>query len=135
MYRYQPRGYYTRSSTAGSSSYRADANRVSQGHHHTQVQHDRRAYHLNYSTPSQPYQHRPSDYQNVRQLDEQEPQNRTGRLQLQRYQEAHPKADSHCQICSFTQPYPAPQKPVSHSHFRSISNKIKGADRSGGDRI
>ena len=124
MYRYGPRGNHARSRSARSSSYWPGTSSVGHGHHHLHDLHGRRAHHLNYGSQPQPCQHRSTDYRNVTKLDDQsasqEPRSRTVRLQYQRYQEPHSEADPHCQICSYTQPYPAPQKPVSHTHFSSV---------------
>ena len=40
--------------------------------------------------------------------------------------------NSRCQICSYTQPYPAEQKPVYHSHFSSLRRReLIGVEKSG----
>ena len=45
-----------------------------------------------------------------------------------------PGADPHCQICSYTQPYPAEQKRVFHTHFSSLRlrelTSVEGTDNS-----
>ena len=50
----------------------------------------------------------------------------------------HPQyeTNSRCQICSYTQPYPAEQKPVYHSHFSSLRlRELLGVEKSGTDYL
>ena len=47
-------------------------------------------------------------------------------------QPSHPVPDLPCQICSYGQTYPAPQRPIYHTHYSSLSlRQITGAEETG----
>ena len=48
----------------------------------------------------------------------------------------NPTEEAPCHICSYSQPYPARQKPVYHSHFSSLSlRQITGSEDTGEDYL
>ena len=113
MYRQQSRGYSAPIRTRRTTVRRPASNLASQaGHQH----HDRHQPHSQHTDSSQ---HQASHMQHARQGSQDHRSNST---------------QQPCQICSYTQPYPAEQKRVFHTHFSSLRHReltgVEGTDNS-----